>query len=204
LAPLPAPEAGATTTPSAGPEPAQIQAASAAAAAARTTAPLPAQSMPPAQRVAGTPEATLITLPAARYLRSNEVDDKPGLATAVTPQYPEAALRAKTGGRIVLRFLINEKGGLDELAVLEAEPAGVFDESALQAFRNARFVPGKLGGQDVRTQIDLELNYVPGERTTVRTESQMTYGLSVQQIRQGPLALPYRKPASARNLDPKN
>lgn len=184
---------------------AEIQALAPSPAAARAVPHDAAQPAPVSPLPAPAPQETgsRINLPAPRYYSSVELDDKPGLATAVTPLYPEQALRDKLAGRVVLRFLINETGGLDDLAVVEAEPAEVFSDSALAAFRNARFVPGKLGGADVKTQFYLELNYVPGETTTVRTESQMTHGISVQTMRQGPLPWPYRKPASARNLDAK-
>lgn len=184
---------------------AEIQALAPSPTAARAGPHTAAQPAPVSPLQAPAPQETgnRINLPTQRYYSSIELDDKPGLATAVTPLYPEQALRDKLAGRMVLRFLINETGSLDDLAVIEAEPGDAFTDSAIAAFRNARFVPGKLGGADVKTQFYLELNYVPGETTTVRTESQMTHGISVQKIREGPLPWPYRKPASARNFDTK-
>jgi len=201
LAPLPQADAPA-------PVPAPLQPPVAAASASGAgPAPAPPKTAAPAEPAtpqAGSSATNLVRLPAPRYYRSNELDDKPGLAMAITPQYPATAMQTKQGGRVVLRLLINDRGGLDDISVLEAEPAGVFNDSALEAFRSARFVPGKLEGLDVRTQLDLELSYVPGATTTVKAESQMSNGISVQQMRKGPLPWAYRKPASARNSDRKN
>jgi protein TonB len=62
-------------------------------------------------------------------------------------------------GRVLLRIYINERGLTDRVAVVRAEPAGIFDESAIAAFGGARYSPGTLEGMAVKSQILLEVDY---------------------------------------------
>ncbi|MBU4500828.1 MAG: energy transducer TonB, partial [Gammaproteobacteria bacterium] len=50
-------------------------------------------------------------------------------------------------------------GRVSDLAVLSASPPGVFDESALQAFRTARFTPAQKNGRPVRALVQIEVVY---------------------------------------------
>ena len=74
---------------------------------------------------------------------------KPTLAVApkllknLSPSYPDRAAAAGTEGWVEVEFLVSAKGTVDEAHVLEASPAGVFDQSALAAVRKAKFEPGK-------------------------------------------------------------
>jgi protein TonB len=60
---------------------------------------------------------------------------------------------------VVLQLLINERGSVDEVAVVRAEPSGVFEKSALAAFDSARFSPGILFGAAVKSQLLVEVQY---------------------------------------------
>jgi TonB family protein len=73
---------------------------------------------------------------------------------------------------VVLRLLINERGTVDEVTVVRAEPIGVFEKSALAAFRGARFSPGMRYGAAVKSQLLVEVQY----RMDPRAASGRGYG----------------------------
>ena len=75
-------------------------------------------------------------------------------------------------GVVVLRLLISDTGQVDNVAVVRAEPAGVFEQAAIEAFAKARFSPGLAGGTPVKSQITVEVQFVPinrGARVSGRT-----------------------------------
>jgi periplasmic protein TonB len=75
-------------------------------------------------------------------------------------------------GVVVLRVLISATGHVDDVAVVRSAPAGVFDQAAIDAFAKARFSPGLAAGAPVKSQITVEINFVPinrGARVSGRT-----------------------------------
>ncbi|MFZ1910526.1 MAG: energy transducer TonB, partial [Burkholderiales bacterium] len=95
----------------------------------------------------------------AHYYRSAELDVRPGIKTRVEPAYPEAAARRGLSGTVVLRLYINENGAVDRVETLRARPAGVFERSAEQAFREARFTPGMKDKHPVKVQMTIEVSF---------------------------------------------
>ena len=80
----------------------------------------------------------------------------------IEPKYPEGAdLRT---GKVVLRLLIGDTGHVDDVAVVRANPPDLFDASALEAFAKARFSPGLAGGIAVKSQMTVEVDFVPLNR----------------------------------------
>lgn len=106
------------------------------------------------------PELALARVPAPplpRYFRAAELDRRPTPVTDILPEFPrEAAVRT---GRVRVRVLINEQGIPDQVVILKAEPAGVFDESARAAFGTARYSPGMAGGVAVKSELLVEVEY---------------------------------------------
>jgi periplasmic protein TonB len=93
------------------------------------------------------------------YYPTRELDVRPGILTRVEPAYPEAALRRGVSGKVVIRLYINEQGGVDRVESVRANPPGYFEQSAVRAFRTARFTPGKKGKLAVRTQMVIEVSF---------------------------------------------
>lgn len=80
----------------------------------------------------------------------------------IEPAYPDGAdLRT---GKVVLRLLIGDTGHVDDVAVVRANPPGLFETSAIEAFSKARFSPGLAGGVPVKSQITVEVEFVPLNR----------------------------------------
>ncbi|TAM61840.1 MAG: TonB family protein [Rhodanobacter sp.] len=55
------------------------------------------------------------------------------------PTYPPDALRRGIEGRVVVEFGLAPDGGVRDLRVIHAEPAGVFDQAAMRAMRGWKY-----------------------------------------------------------------
>ena len=126
--------------------------------------PLSRQADAPASAVPSTLPPPLAAAPSAppspsplTYLSSGGLDPPPRLLSDVDPVIPAEA--GRRGGAVVLRLFINERGGVDNVEVMNSAPPGLFDASALEAFGAARFSPGFLAGVPVRSQVTFELKF---------------------------------------------
>ena len=82
-----------------------------------------------------------------------QVDQGPRLVRQVPPVYPLRARRNNIRGTVQVRFLVERDGSVSQAAVVEADPPGLFDKSALDAVRQWRFSPGNIKGKSVRTWV---------------------------------------------------
>ena len=123
-----------------------------------------------AAAAAAMPSTAATALPAApEYALGIRLDPGPRPLDDIEPDYPDPHLRE---GTVVLRLLISETGHVDDVAVVRSQPSGVFDEAALDAFGKARFAPGLAAGTPVKSQITVEVRFVPvnrGARVSGRT-----------------------------------
>ena len=149
------------------------------AVAARATGSVPAPSVMPSGGAAKSQTPALATpppalpepgLPAAPdYFAGGTLDPGPRPLQDVDPAYPEEAKQQE--GSVVLRLLISESGLVDNVAVVRAYPAGLFEQSALEAFSKAKFSPGKMLGVAVKSQITIEVMFTPINRGKVSGRS---------------------------------
>lgn len=136
----------------------------AAVLVARLQSPAPVQpptrrapaSEQPAERAPHRGAAPGAPLPAPYYHRLSELSERPAPLERIEPRFPEGAPET---GRLKLRLYINERGLVDAVDITEAEPAGVFEEAAAEAFRAARFRPGYKDATPVKSQIALEVRF---------------------------------------------
>jgi protein TonB len=91
-------------------------------------------SVPAAVTPAPRPEPVAAPIFAADYL------DNPA------PPYPAASRRAGEQGRVVLRVLVNARGGADEVELLTSSGYARLDAAAREAVRRWRFVAARRGG----------------------------------------------------------
>lgn len=106
----------------------------------------------------------------ARYLPAEELDERPLIRTPVHPAFPADA--AVASGRVVLQLLINEAGAVDRAVAVQADPAGVFEQAALDAFAAARFTPGRKDGLAVKSALKIELNFGASPSVLAQTHAQ--------------------------------
>jgi len=78
------------------------------------------------------------------------VDEPPRPRRRTPPEYPKRAHVRGVTGYVILNLLIGTDGNVDQVKVLEAEPAGVFEHSAVSAVRTWAFQPATYDGQPVR------------------------------------------------------
>ena len=78
------------------------------------------------------------------------------------PEYPRVAQRKGISGYVILQYTVTETGTVEDITVLQASPAGVFDEAALQAAIKYRYLPRIVDGKPtrvtgVKTRITFEM-----------------------------------------------
>lgn len=117
----------------------------------------PAQPPPPAASLP--PAAALTSAVDLTYYSAREVDVHPRALGQVVPDYPPEADRRHVSGKLLLQLKLQADGRVSDLDVLSASPPGVFEESALQAFRTARFTPAQRNGRPVRALVQIEVVY---------------------------------------------
>lgn len=93
------------------------------------------------------------------YYPAGQVDVRPEALGEIKPVYPEAA--QNIGGVVILLLLIDETGAVKEVTVEEADPPGIFEESAINAFKNARFSPAFKNSEWVRSRVLIRVRYEP-------------------------------------------
>ena len=117
---------------------------------------------------AGVAEAPLPAAP--EYALGIRLDPGPRPLEDIEPEYPDPVHLRE--GIVVLRLLISDTGHVDDVAVVRAQPRGVFEQAAIDAFAKARFAPGMAAGTPVKSQITVEVQFVPinrGARVSGRT-----------------------------------
>lgn len=67
----------------------------------------------------------------------------------VTPQYPTRAASRGIEGWCQVSFTVTATGGVENVVVVDAEPAGIFDTSSIRAAERFKFQPKVVDGQGV-------------------------------------------------------
>ena len=129
--------------------------------AARVEPPSRIEQAAPARSATPSP-ANAALAPEPDYLFGARLDPGPRPLGDIQPEYPESANLQE--GKVVLRLLISATGVVDNAAVVRAEPKGLFEDAALEAFRAARFSPGMVLGTPVKSQITVEVEFLPINR----------------------------------------
>lgn len=88
-----------------------------------------------------------------------QLDTPPDVIRQVRPEYPPEAQRRGIEGRVTVRLIVDTEGKPTQCAVQSAQPAGVFEKSALKAAGAMRFTPGRSKGRAVRTLVLLPFDY---------------------------------------------
>ncbi len=131
--------------------------APAAAAPATPTAAAPV-GQAPSTTGSGVVEGDLVDL--------TEVDVPPQTMVETKVTLPRVAARTPLSGYVILRVLVNEKGGVDDVAVLRgfSPPTSGVDEACVRAVKQRRYKPAMKGGQRVKTWLTVKLIFTPAAR----------------------------------------
>ena len=81
------------------------------------------------------------------------------------PAYPQAAVDQKVSGKVVLVIDVDASGNPVDVVVESSEPAGVFDQAAIDAASKWKFNPEIEGGKPVasRVRVPVEFDIPPDE-----------------------------------------
>jgi len=161
LAPSPAPKA----LPVAPPPPAVVPPPTPTPA---HDAPLPmAPTVPAAAKTAPALSPEAAPVPAAAltssvdltYYNARDLDVQPHALRVIRPDYPAEADRQRVSGTLRLQLKLEADGRVSDIEIVSATPPGVFEDSAIKAFRDARFAPAQKNGRPVRALVVIEVVY---------------------------------------------
>jgi TonB family protein len=110
--------------------------------------PQPVEASP--QPIDDTPSLVIVT----------SCDDKQP-TRSVSPVYPQRALSQGIEGRVTLEFTVDSDGSVVDPKVRTAEPAGLFEDAALDAIKQFRYRPNTFGGQDHPCLSTQEIHFQP-------------------------------------------
>lgn len=139
----------ATNPPLAGINP---QANRGSASSATSAAPPASTQAQPGNANANSSRNTAASVPAA----AERAPPTPVVLSQAAPRYPPRALKQRLEGWVLVGFTIRADGRVDDVSVLNAEPAGVFDREAVGSMQRWQFQPP---GQAITAQrrIDFRL-----------------------------------------------
>jgi outer membrane biosynthesis protein TonB len=95
----------------------------------------------------------------SQYYTAREVDERAIPLEEVPLFNPLYGPGSGSTAKVILLLLINENGGVDSVATLEARPKGAFDGIARTAFSSIRFSPALKDGRPVKSQKVVEVIY---------------------------------------------
>jgi periplasmic protein TonB len=97
--------------------------------------------------------------PDLTYYGTRQLDVYPTLSAALDLRYGDSAAAAGIVGHALILVLIDASGRVDDVKVVEAEPAGYFESDVREAFMTARFTPGIRNGRSVRSRVLVRVSY---------------------------------------------
>lgn len=116
-------------------------------------------SAAPAEKATSLPVIEVPLIEDPTYYTAGEVDVHPSALQAIQPAYPDEAASAHVSGSVVLLLLLDEGGRVQDISVEETTPPGYFEKSAVEAFRDARFVPAQRQGRVVKSRMRIKVSY---------------------------------------------
>jgi protein TonB len=124
---------------------------------APSSPPEPAAASPAA--LAPAPLATITSSVDLTYYSAREVDVHPRALREIVPEYPAMADHQRQSGNVRLKLKLEADGRISDIEVVSASPPDLFEESALNAFRDVRFAPAQKNGRPVRALVLIEVVY---------------------------------------------
>lgn len=132
--------------------------------AAGETAPAAAPSTPasaPTQVASTTPAPSAAPPPAPAPEPVGETRDA-RVVTPPRPSYPPNAVRNRQNGWVEVEFTVTETGAVQNVRVIESNPARVFDREAIRAVQQAKFEARLERGQPVSSTLRRRIEFKLG------------------------------------------
>ena len=102
------------------------------------------------------------------YVKTNEMPELKGGLVGLQQNitYPESARKAGIEGRVIVQFIVNKQGQVEDPQIIRGIGGGA-DEEAIRVVKQAQFTPGKQDGKPVRVQYSLPITYkLPSDNGT--------------------------------------
>jgi TonB family protein len=103
--------------------------------------------------------AVAATTISANEYEASDVDSPPKLVRQMPIKYPSQAKKDGITGKVVVRCLIGADGKTAKMEVVESEPVGIFDDSALSTLKYWQFRPGVKQGEMVATWVKVPIKF---------------------------------------------
>jgi len=124
------------------------------------TAPVVAKTeQAPSPAAAPAPAAALTSSVDLTYYNARDLDVQPHALRVIRPDYPAEADRQRVSGTLRLQLKLEADGRVSDIEIVSATPPGIFEDSAIKAFRDARFAPAQKNGRPVRALVVIEVVY---------------------------------------------
>ncbi len=82
-----------------------------------------------------------------------ELDAQPRPVSTLPPVYPYRARQRGLEGWVRLKFLVRVDGTVGQVEVLDAQPAGLFEEAVLATVPRWKYEPGRIDGRAVNSWV---------------------------------------------------
>ena len=90
---------------------------------------------------------------------AGDLDTPLTAVSRMPPVYPMSAKRRNIEGWVKVRFVVDEKGDVEDVTIVDEKPDGVFDGAVIDCVSNWRFTPGTVGGVPVRTVAETTIRF---------------------------------------------
>ena len=111
-------------------------------------------------RIVPLDSARVDSLRKAGVVLERAVDERPAIIMMDRLEYPEDLRQARIEGRVVLRCIVSRDGFAEPNTIVVVSAMDVaFIPAAKEALRRARFRPGKVAGQPVRTLVTVPFDF---------------------------------------------
>lgn len=86
--------------------------------------------------------------------------DRPLISLSrMPPIYPPVAKRRGIEGWVKVRFIVNPQGIIEDITIIEAQPADMFEQSVRKCLAGWRFQPGTVDGRPVQVWAETTIRF---------------------------------------------
>lgn len=97
--------------------------------------------------------------PEDEYISSKELSSPAHPIAPVIVPFPQSTLPRKNSGHVILMVFISASGIVDRVDILESNLPQPFSEAARDTFLQARFAPGSLNNEAVKSRMKVEVTF---------------------------------------------
>lgn len=92
-------------------------------------------------------------------MTEDTVDELPRPNYRPALEFPQSARSKGLSGHVVFNILVNGDGNVEQVSVLESQPAGVFDAVATDSIWKWQFSPAKFKGKEVSIWVKQKISF---------------------------------------------